>query len=190
MRRLLTIVGLIVATAGATFFTTSYSQVQTIGPYFNSKIKFDTATGGGAGGEVRIFKNGVDTLIVGDVVYISAANTVRKSATLANYNTIAGVVVGGTSTNMAAVTSAPAATDTAAKGATAKVLVLVSGRAWVRVDTVAAGIAAGTLLQPSIYVAGKVMAKAAPIDSLYRVLGRIVDSGVASTQVLAHINIK
>ena len=193
MRKLLPLVLMIIATAsvtaGAMFFTTSYSQVQTIGPYTTSKIKSDTATGGAAGGDIRIYKNGVDTLIVGDVVYISANNTVRKSTTLANYSTIAGVVVGGTSTNMAAVTSTPAATDTAAKGATAKVLVMARGRTWVRIDA-AAGIAPGSLLLPSTTVAGKVKGFGTAIDTFYRSVGRLIDTGIVSTQVLAHISVK
>jgi|SRR5678809_221714 len=179
----------VMAVGAFTAFTTTYKQVKTLGPYYNTTEKYSASLGGQAGGEVRIFLNGVDTLIVGDVVYISANNTVRKSATLANYNKVAGVVVGGTKTNMSGATSAPAATDTAAT-AGQQVLVLTTGRAWVRVDTVAVGIPAGTLIQPSIYVAGKVMAKAASIDSLNRVIGRMIDSGGLSTQALAHINVK
>ncbi len=189
MKKLLPLVLMLTAAVGITAFTTSYYPVQTLGPYFNSKIKSDTATGGSPGGEVRVFKNGVDTLIVGDVVYLSANNTVRKSATLALYNTVAGVVVGGTSTSMQAATTAPASTDTAAKGATAKVLVMTSGRAWVRIDA-AAGIGPGLLLAPSTTVAGKVKAAPAIIDTFYRYFGRLIDTGIVSTQVLAHINVK
>src|SRR5678810_561659 len=100
----------IMSVSAFTILTTTYKQVKTLGPYYNTTEKYSASLGGQAGGEVRIFLNGVDTLIVGDVVYISANNTVRKSATLANYNKVAGVVVGGTKTNMSGATSAPAAT--------------------------------------------------------------------------------
>ena len=169
--------------------TTTYKQVKTLGPYYNTTEKYDATTGGQAGGDVRIWKNGVDTLFVGDVVYVSANNTVRKSATLALYNTIAGVVVGGTKTSMSGVTSIPGATDTAAL-ASQQVLVMTRGRTWVRVDTVAAGISAGAEIKPSIYVAGASAAKSTAIDSFYRAFGRMIDTGIASTRVLAYINVK
>src|SRR5690348_17146555 len=40
------------------------------------------------------------TLLVGDVVYFTTAGTVNKSTTSADYAAFAGVVVGGTATNM------------------------------------------------------------------------------------------
>jgi len=183
------LLGLVVITAAFTsVITTTYRPTQRIGPYFGSNTPYSAATGGQAGGYVEVYKDTVDTLIVGDVVYIAKNNVVTKSATLANYNTVAGVVVGGTKTNMRGVTSAPASTDTAAF-ANQNVLVLRYGRAWVRVDTTTAGIPAGALIIPSL-VAGKVKAKSTAIDSLYRAIGRMLDTGIASTQVLALINVK
>jgi hypothetical protein len=190
MKKLLPFLVLLVAVTGATIFTTTYSQVATLGPYFNSKHKLDTLLGGQVGGEVRIYKNGVDTLFVGDVVYFTTNNTVRKSTTLTDYNHIAGVVVGGTSTSMAAPTTIPLSTDTAAKGVTAKVLVLSSGRAWVRVDTMGAPVVPGALITPSIYVAGKIKLALSVPDTFHRIIGRLIDTGHTSTQALAHVNIK
>lgn len=51
---------------------------------------------GNPGGDIRIY-TASGTLLVGDVVYFSAANTVAKSATQADYIKFAGVVVGGES---------------------------------------------------------------------------------------------
>lgn len=70
------------------------------------------------------------TLLIGDCVYLSAANTVDKSTTTANYVSYIGVVVGGASTHMqcgsndsdVGVTAALVGKD---------VLVQVSGIAWV-----------------------------------------------------------
>lgn len=188
MKRLLFLAGLICTVAATTFVATTYRPVSRLGPYYTSNSTYDTATGGSPGGLVYFFKNGADTLIVGDVVYLSANNTVLKSGTLANYNAVAGVVVGGTKTNMQVVTSAPAATDTAAY-ANQTVVVLVSGRTWVRVDTTTAGISAGVAIMPSL-VAGKVKARTTAIDTFSRIIGKMIDTGIASTQVLARINIK
>jgi hypothetical protein len=187
-KRLLFLGAICVAITAFSAFVTTYSQPVGIGPYFNTKEKYVAATGGAPGGEVRVFKNGVDTLIVGDVVYQSAINTVRKSTTLVNYNSIAGVVVGGTRTAMSAATTVPTSTDTAAY-ANQQVLVMTSGRTWVRIDA-AAPIVAGTLIIPSTTVAGKVKGNPGVIDSFYRAIGRLIDTGVVSTQVLAHVNVK
>jgi hypothetical protein len=181
------IVLMMAAVAALTAFATTKSLIR-IGPFYTSTIAYDTLTGGAVGGEVRIYQNGVDTLIVGDVVYLSAQNKVRKSSTLANYNTIVGVVVGGSKTNMLAISSSPAATDTAAL-ANGKAIVLSRGRAYVRVDA-AVALSPGALIQPSVTVAGKVTVKAAPLDSLFRVFGRMVDTGVVSTSALANINVR
>lgn len=189
MKRSFAFVALLLLSISATaIVSTSYKPLARIGPYYTTTDKYDATTGGQVGGYVTIYKNGADTLLVGDLVYISAQNTVLKSGTLANYNTLAGVVVGGTKTNMRGVTSAPAATDTAAY-AGQPVLVLSEGRTWVKVDTTTGGIAAGALIMPSL-VSGKVKAKAATIDSLFRVVGRMIDSSAVSVPALAHISIK
>lgn len=187
-RRTLFMLAMIVATSAFTALVTTYRPVQRIGPYFGSSNAYSSTTGGQVGGYVEIYKDTVDTMFVGEVVYLVKKNVVTKNATLANYNTLVGVVVGGTKTNMQGVTSAPGATDTAAL-ANQNVLVLRYGRTWVRVDTVTAGIPAGALIIPSL-VAGKVKAKSTAIDTAYRVIGRMLDTGIASTQVLALINVK
>jgi hypothetical protein len=157
-------------------------------PFFTSSLAYDATTGGQAGGQVRYYVAG-GTLLVGDVVYFSAANTVNKSATLANYNAIAGVVVGGTSlgSGVASVAAADVGTTAATVGQT--VYVLKQGRTWVANDANAT-LSAGALIQPSVTTAGKVVVQASPIDSLYRNIGRVPIGGSASTTVLADINIK
>lgn len=189
MKRIIAILGLVVAVTAFAAVTTTYRSVQRLGPYYSSIMGYDTSLAGGAvGGEVRIYKNGTDTLIVGDVVYLSARNTVLKSATLANYNTIIGVVVGGQKTNMQAVVTKPASTDTAATSGQ-NVLVMSHGRTWIWADTTTAGIAPGTKVIPSL-VAGKAKARTTAIDSFYRIFATVIDSGVRNTATLALISVK
>jgi hypothetical protein len=187
----------IASVAGASILVTTFQPIQRLGPYFTSTVGYDTGNGGMVGGQVHFYRAGTgtgETLFVGDVVYDSEAstnpqgNTVFKSATLASYSRIAGVVVGGTFTNMRAVTSAPGATDTAAfVGQT--VAVLQCGRTWIKVDA-AAGLAPGTLIIPSTTTAGKVKGTLSLPDTFYRTIGRLVDTGIVSTSVLANVCIK
>jgi hypothetical protein len=81
-------------------------------------------------------------LNVGDAVFVSAANTVNKSATTADYQKFAGVVVGGTNTYMGCCSST---TDVGVSAADAneEVLVQVNGRVYV---VAAAAITVATLL--------------------------------------------
>lgn len=188
MKRSFALVVLLFSVAATTFVaTTTFRPPQRLGPYFTSTEKADTATGGAPGGQVRIMKNGVDTLFVGEVVYFDKNNRVRKGTTLTLYNAIAGVVVGGTRTNMQANTTAPVATDTAAY-ANQQVIVLTEGRTWVRNDA-AGTLTFGQLLQPSTNIAGSVMAKIASPDSFYRSPGRMIDSVLASGYGLAHVSV-
>lgn len=165
----------------------TYYNVARIGPYFTTTSAFDSATGGAAGGMVRTYLSG-DTEYVGNVVYLSAANTVSHSATLANYNKVMGIVVGGTKTNMRA------SGDSASVGDTAsfiggRVIVLVKGRAWVYLDT-GAGIAPGTeiLASAKAGMGGRLTGRTTAIDSFYRIVGEVVDSGVSGTKQLANIH--
>ncbi len=61
-----------------------------------SKPREDSSPAG-LGGVIERFTAGA-TLLTGDVVFISAVNTVNKSGTAANYAALAGVVVGGQAT--------------------------------------------------------------------------------------------
>lgn len=178
------------ASTGAALFVASYSKAVDTGPYTISRTSFDATTGGSAGGDVVWFKNGADTLLVGDVVYISANNTVRKSATLANYNTIVGVVVGGIKTSSRVQSTIPGASDTAAY-ANSRVLVMRRGRYWVKIDS-GQGYAPGSVIIPSSKAGegGKVTAKTTAIDSFYRAIGKLVDSGITSTRILAEISVR
>lgn len=82
------------------------------------------------GGRVIRFKANATTLLVGDPVFFSAADTVDKSGTTANYIRFAGIVVGGNGTRY------QVAHDTSMVGMTAAlagedVLVQIDGIAWV-----------------------------------------------------------
>jgi hypothetical protein len=58
-------------------------------------LRFTSPSYGEYGGIFQLFTAGASTFNYGDVVYFSAASTVLKSATVANYVDFAGVVVGG-----------------------------------------------------------------------------------------------
>lgn len=95
------------------------------------------------------------TLLIGDVVYISAANTVNKSTTNADYAAFAGVVVGGQSIdntgNGMAISEAGDIGKTAAI-ATQWVIVQIDGIARVKSD---GAILATSLVIPDASVAGE-----------------------------------
>ena len=103
------------------------------------------------GGEVNAFL-AAGTLLVGDVVYISAANTVAKSATVGDYVSYAGVVVGGKQTFGHVGTLAADVGDTAALVGEL-VLVQNTGKAWVTSD---AAITVGARVSQGAVTAGRV----------------------------------
>lgn len=165
----------------------AYRSVQRIGPFFTSTVNFDSTAGGQVGGEVRTYL-AADSLRIGDVVYISAANTVAKSATLANYNTLAGVVVGGARQNMNASIDT-AGVSVLAATANQRVVVLRRGRTYVTNDANAT-LSAGALVIPSDATAGRVEVKTSAIDTAYRVVGRVPIGGAVNTKVLIDVNVR
>jgi hypothetical protein len=177
---------LVIATASVAFVATT-SPVQRLGPGFTSSEAFDSLTGGQVGGEMRLYLAD-DTLRVGQVVYIKSRNKVAASATLANYNAIAGIVVGGARTSMQ-MAKRIADTSTVAATANQRVWVLNRGRFWVLIDTVTAGIAAGKQLVPSA-IAGRVTVKTINVDTFSRIFGKMVDTGIINKAALANINVR
>ena len=103
-----------------------------------------------AGGRIERY-TAAATLLIGDVVFFSAALTVNKSVTVANYQLFAGVVVGGTQTKMQVGNSSEVG-QTAAN-VNEDVLVCVDGKAWVVAD---AAIAAPAKLTAGTVTAGRV----------------------------------
>ncbi len=179
----------VMALSAFAVFTGTYYNVARIGPYFITNYPFDSTNMGNTGGQVVTYLSG-DTEYIGQVVYISAKNTVKHDTVATHYNALAGVVVGGTQTNM------QASGDSASVGDTAsfiggRVLVLVTGRAWVKTDTTAA-FSPGTMVVPSNRSgqAGKVQARTTAIDTFFRSVGRIVDSGVTNTKRLINVKVK
>lgn len=135
------------------------------GPFWTTPQSFDSLGGGQVGGETRTYLAGA-TLLVGDVVYLSANNTVNKSASASNHEKVVGVVVGGRSTGMLnALDSADVGTTAATVGR--PVVVLRQGRAWVMLDTVTATdtIHAGDRIKPSTGIAGRVRPATASITA-------------------------
>lgn len=143
----------------------------------------------GVGGVVKFFvAKSTDTLSIGDLVAIDTQNVVTKTVTLATFNKVAGIVVGGrTVGNQGSIASADVGSRAALPGR--PVVVCTWCRTWVALDTTTGGVAAGGLLGPSAVI-GKVRPKSLVLDSLYRVIGRAVNGGAISTTILADIRIK
>lgn len=127
-------------------------------------------------------------LNVGDVVFLSALNTVNKSTTSANYVAMIGVVVGGKQTygdvfdsRMAAGSSTPAAVLAAgsvlAANANEEVLVQVDGIAYVYC---AAAVALGAPLQV-LTTSGRVDDPAAVAG---QIVGTALDVGAGAASVI------
>lgn len=178
--------------AANVLFTTQ--TVARIGGYYTTSVPFDSLTGGGAGGRVVVAITGgtTDSLKAGDVVYWSDTNKVTKSATLANYTTIAGVVVGGQRTSPPLATlmsSSDVGTLVATSGQ--RVVICKSCRAWMRSSNNAAWIA-GRIVLPSDSIAGRLDTNltASIIDTFGRRVGRTVGAASALGVVLVDVSIR
>lgn len=189
-RKLFTLAALAIAilsTAAWDSYLASYVNTTKIGTFFTTSAAFDSSTEGMIGGETRIYKDSTDTLLVGDVVYLSRANTVHKTTTLASYNAIVGVVVGGSNTHMQGANSTANLGDTACF-AHGRVLVLKRGRFFVKVDS--AGVAPGLALIPSTSLAGAAKARTTAIDTFFRVYAMTLDTAIAGSAVMVDIAVK
>lgn len=175
----------IVCAIALTAFTVTKASVTRIAGFYTSTVAWDSATGGAVGGSTQLYI-AADSEKVGNVVYFSANNTVSKSATLANYNAIAGVVVGGASQNQQALT---ARADVGQLAATAnkRVWVTKCGRAWMIADS---AVTAGNQVIPSVLTAGQLHAKPALIDTNNRTFGRVVLTAAAAGTTLVNVCVK
>lgn len=119
-------------------------------PFITAELT-DVDVGSVGGRTIKLLAAG--TLLIGDVVYVSAANTVAKSTTNANYAGFAGVVVGGKTYDAGGRVST-AAGDIGDTAATVGqwVLVQVDGIARIKSD---GAILAGSLVIPDASVAGE-----------------------------------
>lgn len=120
---------------------------------FTNLITEKTAGDTGSLGGRVIRQLAAGTLLIGDVVYVSAADTVAKSTTNANYAGFAGVVVGGASYS----TDGSVCSDTTLVGTTAAtvgqfVIVQIDGIAYIKSD---GAILAASLIIPDASVAGE-----------------------------------
>jgi hypothetical protein len=106
------------------------------------------------GGICFVFTSAV-AINYGDVVYFSAANTVTKSTTVANYVSFAGVAVGGDLTYNAILQTKPTTGTVQVASASGTVLVQVCGIADV---ITAATDAAGARVMADPTTAGRVIA--------------------------------
>lgn len=108
------------------------------------------------GGQVMLFKAGA-ALNIGDIVYISAADTVNKSAVAGTFDRkLVGVVVGGKN-NDNVIAETASEVGVAAAAANEDVLVMVEGVTFVKADGI---IAVGDPFTASTTTAGKATAAA------------------------------
>jgi hypothetical protein len=147
--------------------------------------------GASPGGRCKIFKAGA-TLLVGDVVYLSAAMTVNKSLVAATVlGKLAGVVVGGYRTSMLALTRKLDQGIQAALVGEA-VIVLYDGKYYVVSD---AAIAVNDIITTAtVTTAGRVKVGTITTDLVAGDTGRIVGNalevaGGAGVTVLASIRL-
>lgn len=179
--------------AGATtaFFVTT-APVARIASFWTSTQSFDSLLNNQEGGEVRTYL-ATDSVWICNVVHytaLTAGRIAKPTTTIANYNLIAGVVVGGARTsNQGSVDSADC--GTLAATANQRVIVMRRGRFWTQNDG-SDSLRAGALILPSDSVRGLVENKPATLDSLARGVGRVVMT-VAKTGgavALTEINIR
>ena len=125
--------------------------------WLNLRGSSNEAVDNAVGGIVHVFSAG-GTLLVGDAVRISAADTVNKSTTVGDYATFVGFVVGGVSNSFR--TDDAVGTTAATSGQ--DVAVQISGVA--RAIVGATGFTAGTTniaAAPSAATAGRIIPTAA-----------------------------
>jgi hypothetical protein len=175
----------VVANADARAFFVTTIPVRVIGPFYQSQSAFDSATGGAIGGEVKTYL-AADTCRIGQLVAMTSARNVKPSATIADYNAIEGVVIGGTRTNMQA-SIALADTTTLAATVGQRVIVLKRGRYWV-LDS-AGAIGPGIQVRPSGTI-GRMAARTTAVDTFNRIFGRTVDTVLAGKATLIDIIVK
>ncbi len=192
MRRGLAVLAFLACTmmvsAASAFVAVRYPLTR-LGTYWTTVQSYDSTGGAMVGAEALIYNSG-DSSWIGDLVYISAKNQVKHDTILANYSKVAGVVIGGQRTAMQTYADS-ASVGTLAATAGQKVILAVRGRVWMTMDTTA-GIAPGTLVVPSDRqgMRGRFKGKTTIVDTAYRVIGRLPDSGVTNTKRLVNLSIK
>lgn len=163
--------------------------VRVVGPFYTSPMPFDSTLGNQVGGHVQFYL-AADSCRIGQLVALTSARSVAPTTTLATYNKLVGVVVGGTRTGMQA-SLAVADTSTLAATANQKVIVMDIGRYWL-LDSGA--VPPGSLVSPalggSLTAAGRIKIMPTAIDSNYRAVGRAIDTILIGKAGLVQIHIK
>lgn len=141
------------------------------------------ATAPALGGRIEVFLAPTAILLVGDAVFISAANTVNKSIVAGDQVKRCGIVVGGDSTGMAVTTDPVNDVGKSACSAAAgqRVLVCVSGVAYGIAD--AAIAAAGTQLKLGATTAGR-LAAATPTTDAGKIVGINIEVAAGAASVM------
>lgn len=188
-RSIFGLLALVVAVSAMTTASLAVVGVYRIPTGFMTPVTtWDSTSGGQAGGLVfQVLAGSNETLKVGDLTYWKANNSVGKSATLADYNAVAGVIVGGQSLSGSGVANDSASVGTTACAGTGKKCwLLVRGRAWMKT---ADSVYFGSQLIIGA-VAGTVKRRAASLDSLNRIFGKAnftIDSG---KKVAVNVNVR
>lgn len=179
------LVGVVLAVAGFGLFGVK-TPARGVPIFYFASSGFDSLKAGGIGGEVKVYLAD-STVRVGAPVFISSRGHVKGSATLADFNATAGVVVGGDSTGMQ-IPLTIADTGIVAAKQNNKVLVMVQGRYWV-LDSALNSHSIGGQIRGS-GTNQRAALKPAPLDSLNRVFGRVVDTTGTGSAVLVQINVR
>jgi hypothetical protein len=149
----------------------AYSYRPTRTPFIHASVDDDSRAK--VGGTVVQFKAG-EALLLGDCVYLSAADTVSKSTTTSDHAAVVGIVVGGANTNDEVVDDSTLYGVSTAADADEDVLVLISGIAYVLPD---ATDAAGSLIIPDdATTAGQVEAG----TTATKIIGMLLDTPSAA----------
>lgn len=175
----------VAAIAAVSFIGVTY-PLSSVPIFYQSSNAWDSTTSGGIGGEVKVFLAD-STVRVGSVVFISSRGHVKGSATLADFNATAGVVVGGDSTSMQ-IPLTIADTGIVAAKVNNKVIVMTRGRYWVLDSALNSHVIGGQIRGSGLNQ--RAALKPAALDSLSRVFARVVDTTGTGSTVLAQINVR
>lgn len=136
------------------------------------------------GGNIVAITADTTTLLIGDAVYVTSGGVVTKSTTAANYQTAAGIVVGGTSTGMLiGTTAADVGTTAATSGQTA--LVQTNGLCYGVGDGT---VARGALVSVGTSTAGRLEDTTVAVTG--QIIGIAMEAGTTGAAMLTLITLK
>lgn len=179
----------VLSIAAVTFVAQPKYNTTLIGTYWATSQRFDSTKGGGIGCRVEVYNAG-DSEWVGDLTYLSAINTVKHDTVLANYNSIAGIVVGGQRLGMLSYADSTSVGTLAATSGQ-RVIICYDGRAWTTHDTTATTLP-GTQIIPSNRQGqrGRYGSRTTAVDTFNRIFGKGLDTGLTARRTLVRITVR